>query len=341
MPYAPLRDLRILVIRFSSIGDILLTTPLLRALRHRHPECHLTVLTKRAFRPLLSDNPRIDRILELSDGNSLPSLAREIRHTKYTHKLDLHGNLRSRLLRTLAPGNWFGYSKRRVARTVLIRLKRDHYPPDTPPTAERFFEAARALDVTPDGEPAEFCLSDEARGHADRWLAAHDFGTERPLVAIAPRTAHETKCWPLPHWLTLVQDLAAGGTDTVVVGGAEEAAECQTVAEAGGSRSVSVAGIFGLQRAGALIARAQALVSGDTGAMHMGAALGTPVVALFGPTVRQFGFFPYVAPAVVLERSLPCRPCSKMGGASCPLGHHRCLRDIAPGEVRKALDRWL
>jgi heptosyltransferase-2 len=90
-----------------------------------------------------------------------------------------------------------------------------------------------------------------------------------------------------------------------------------------------------------VIARAQALASGDTGAMHMGTALGTPVVALFGPTVRQFGFFPYEAPAVVLERSLPCRPCSKMGGARCPLGHHRCLRDITPGEVRSALDQWL
>jgi heptosyltransferase-2 len=289
----------------------------------------------------LSDNPRIDRILELSEGNSLRSLAREVRHTKYTHKLDLHGNLRTRLLRTLAPGNWFGYSKRRVARTALIRLKLDRYPTDTPPTAERFFEAARALDVTADGEPAEFCLSDEARSHANRWLAIRGIGTERPMVAIAPRTAHETKCWPMAHWLTLVQDLAASGVDSVVVGGAEEAAACQIVAEAGGSRSISAAGIFGLQRAGAVIARAQALASGDTGAMHMGTALGTPVVALFGPTVRQFGFFPYEAPAVVLERSLPCRPCSKMGGARCPLGHHRCLRDITPGEVRSALDQWL
>jgi ADP-heptose:LPS heptosyltransferase len=216
----------------------------------------------------LSDNPRIDRILELSEGNSFLSLAQEVRHTKYTHKLDLHGNLRTRLLRTLVPGNWFGYSKRRVARTALIRLKRDCYPTDTPPTAERFFEAARALDVTADGEPAEFCLSDEARSHADRWLATHGIGTERPMVAIAPRTAHETKCWPMAHWLTLVQDLAASGVDSVVVGGAEEAAACQIVAEAGGSRSISAAGIFGLQRAGAVIARAQALASGDTGAMH-------------------------------------------------------------------------
>ncbi|NNG15255.1 MAG: glycosyltransferase family 9 protein [Gemmatimonadales bacterium] len=341
MPYAPLRNLRILVVRFSSIGDILLITPLLRALRRRYPDCHLTVLTKRTFRPLLSDNPRVDRILELSNGNSLRSLAREIRQTKYTHKLDLHGNLRSRLLRTLAPGDWFGYSKRRIARTALIRLKRDAYPPDTPPTAERFFEAARALDVTPDGAPAEFCLSDEARSHADHWLAMHGLATERPIVAIAPRTAHETKSWPMSHWLTLVQDLAESGVDSVVVGGAEEAAACQIVAEAGGARAISVAGLFGLQRAGAVIARAQALVSGDTGAMHMGTALGTPVVALFGPTVQQFGFFPYNAPGVVLERSLPCRPCSKMGGAHCPLGHHRCMRDIAPGEVRSALDQWL
>lgn len=341
MPYAPLRTLRILVVRFSSIGDILLITPLLRAIRHRHPDCHLTVVTKRVFRPLLSDNPRVDRLLELTAGNSIPRLAREIRRNGYTHKLDLHGNVRSRLLRALAPGNWRGYSKRRLERTALIRLKLDRYPPDTPPTAERFFEAARDLDITPDEQPAEFYLSDGAKKHADRWLAVHGLGTDRPLVAIAPRAAHETKCWPMTHWLSLVQGLAASGIDSIVIGGSEETSACQIVAEAGGSRSASVAGIFGLQRAGAAIARAQVLVSGDTGAMHMATALGTPVVALFGPTVRQFGFFPYNAPAVVMQRNLPCRPCSKMGGARCPLSHHRCLRDIAPEEVRSAIDQWL
>ncbi|HMU62585.1 MAG TPA: glycosyltransferase family 9 protein, partial [Gemmatimonadales bacterium] len=101
--------------------------------------------------------------------------------------------------------------------------------------------------------------------------------------------------------------------------------------------AVVAAGQFGLQGTGALLSRASALVSGDTGVMHMATGVGTPVVALFGPTVEAFGFFPYRARATVLQRDLPCRPCSRMGGPVCPLGHHACLRDIGPDAVASAL----
>jgi len=341
VPYAPLRARRILIVRFSSVGDILLITPLVRAIRERHPECHLTVLTERAFRPLISDNPRIDRILELRDGASLTHLAREIRHTGYTHKLDLQGDRRTRLLRTLAPGSWSAYSKRRLARNMLVRFKWSRYAATAPPVAEQYFEAARSLDVAPDGKPAEFSLSDNAHRHADRWLSANSFNGTRPLVALAPRTASETKCWPVSHWVTLVRELAADGIDSVIVGEADDAAACETIAASGGPHSRSVAGTFGLQRSGALIARARVLVTGENWPMHMATAVGTPVVALFGPTVRQFGFLPYGAPSIVVERNLACRPCSAEGGPSCPLGHHRCLSDIRPKTVRRALDQWL
>jgi ADP-heptose:LPS heptosyltransferase len=102
---------------------------------------------------------------------------------------------------------------------------------------------------------------------------------------------------------------------------------------------VVAAGRFGLQGSGALLARSAALVSGDTGVMHMATGVGTPVVALFGPTVEAFGFFPYRADATVLQRDLPCRPCSRMGGPTCPLGHHDCLRGIAAEEVMESLAR--
>ncbi|HJS47025.1 MAG TPA: glycosyltransferase family 9 protein, partial [Gemmatimonadales bacterium] len=98
------------------------------------------------------------------------------------------------------------------------------------------------------------------------------------------------------------------------------------------------AGEASLQGTGALLAAAAAAAAGDTGVMHMATAVGTPVVALFGPTVRQFGFFPYRARALVLERELSCRPCTFHGSARCPLGHHRCLRDISPEEVARGVE---
>jgi len=108
---------------------------------------------------------------------------------------------------------------------------------------------------------------------------------------------------------------------------------------AAGGMAESAAGEFSLQETGALLARARVLVSGDTGVMHMATGVGTPVVALFGPTVEQFGFFPYRARSIVLQRELACRPCSSTGTAACPLGHHRCLVELAPAAVAEAVER--
>ena len=122
----------ILVVRFSAIGDIILTTPLLRALRARHPGARISVLTKRQYVPLLADHPGIDEVFGISRSSRLPDIAAQIRSIRYTHLLDLHGSLRTRALRLLAPGPWHGYSKRWVAREALIRAKRNLYRDDVP-----------------------------------------------------------------------------------------------------------------------------------------------------------------------------------------------------------------
>lgn len=327
---------RILLVRFSSIGDILLTTPLIRALRARHPAARIDAVTKAAFAPLLADNPHLDTVVALAPGQGIPALAARLRPTDYTHRLDLHGSLRSRQLRLLLPGRWRGYRKHRLARGFLVLTHRNHYPPETPPVPERYFEAAEGLDVTPDGRPPEFGLGGAARAEADAWLHANGVNSDGGFVALAPGAAHATKRWPVEHWRALAASLAAEGRSIVVVGGHDDLATAAAVADAVPGAAVA-AGRFSLQGTGALLARASALVSGDTGVMHMATGVGTPVVALFGPTVEAFGFFPYRARATVLQRDLPCRPCSRMGGPVCPLGHHDCLRGIVPDVVRAAL----
>ena len=186
-------------------------------------------------------------------------------------------------------------------------------------------------------------------GHALdwQWLRQHGLGQQRPLIVAAPMAAHRTKRWPVAQWQELVRRLTAGGADVAVVGGSGDSDPCSLVARAGanaqtgGGRSASAAGVLGLQGTATLLAHARVTVSGDTGVMHMSTAVSTPVVALFGPTAKPFGFFPYRAKSTVLELDLPCRPCSKMGGSACPLGHHRCLVDISPEDVETAVRRWL
>ena len=322
------------------MGDILLTSALVRALRARHPDAHIAFLIKTQFAPLVSESPRLSEVITYADGAPLLPLARELRARRFTHLLDLHGSLRSRALHLLVPGRWREYSKRRVAREILIRLKKNVYH-DGVPEAERFFDAAEGLDVRPDGRGLEYFVSDAAVAKVNGWLGARGLDG-RPFTLLGPGAAHFTKRWPPEYWTALAADLARRGRAIVVTGGRAEREIGDAIVGAaraadGIALAANSAGEFSLQETGALLRRADALVVGDTGVMHMATAVGTPIVTMMGPTVAPFGFYPYHANATVLERDLYCRPCTPFGGATCPEKHHRCLRDIAPAEVEGAL----
>jgi lipopolysaccharide heptosyltransferase II len=336
--YIPAVPPNILLVRFSAMGDTLLMTPLIRALRLRHPEARLTVVTRETYASLFQHNPRINEVIGWRQGSSLAELGRRLRGDRFTHQLDLHGSLRSYALRWRVGGRWTSYPKHRAARAALIRTKRNLYP-DQRPVAERYFDAARDLDVAPDPGSLELFLPRATLQAAEQFLAHHGIGARRQLIAVAPGASRFTKRWPRHHWVALVHRLVDSGNDVIVLGGAAELELAREIAAAGGAAAASAAGDFDPAGTAALIKCARALISGDTGAMHLATAVGTPVAALFGPTVEAFGFFPYHAKAAVLQLELACRPCSAQGSAACPLKHHRCLQDLQPEVVLDALRR--
>lgn len=326
---------RILIVRFSSIGDILLTTPLVRALRARHPAARITYVVRADMADTLRHNPRLTELVTWDRSAPLSGLAARLRDTDWTHRLDLHGSLRSLALRQRVGGHWTGFSKHRLRRSLLIRTGRRHGG-HLGHVADRYFAAAAGLDVAPDGGGPEFFFPSQSQQQADEFLSHHGLGQARTLVAVAPGAAHATKRWPLAHWEALVRR-ARAASDIVVVGGPGEEALGEALVEAGGGAVANAAGRFDLMGTAALLKRARVMAGGDTGVMHLATAVGTPVVALYGPGVEEFGYFPYQARAVVLQKELGCRPCSSHGGPKCPLGHHRCLVDILPEEVAAAL----
>jgi len=330
----------ILAVRFSSIGDVLLTTPLLRALRLRHPSARITFLTREAYVALLSANPHVNEVMGMARDRGLGDVAAELRGHRFTHLLDLHDSVRSRALRLLVPGNWSSYPKYRIARAILIHTKRNVYR-EARSVAERYFSAARALDVEPDGRPPDLFWQPTAEQKVLEWFQQAGITDVVRPVAIAPGAAHATKRWPLEHWEILTRRLVEQGCQVLVVGGSDDAPLGSVLARMCPGRVHNAAGQFQLQETGALLQRTSAVISGDTGVMHMATAVGAPVVALFGPTVQPFGFFPYTKRAAVLELTMACRPCTSKGGPHCHLGHHRCLRDITPELVHEALCRTL
>jgi heptosyltransferase-2 len=202
--------------------------------------------------------------------------------------------------------------------------------------AERYFAAARQLDVSPDRRAPEFFTTNGAEADAAAFLAGHGLGAGRPLVALAPGAAHFTKRWPPQHWIALARQLGATH-DIVIIGGMAERSVAEEIIATARGRAASAAGRFSLDGTSALLRRAVALVAGDTGVLHLATAVGTPVVGLYGPTIEAFGFFPYAAPAITLQHHLGCRPCSSQGGPVCPLGHHHCLVKLMPDEVMAAV----
>jgi heptosyltransferase-2 len=327
----------ILAVRFSSLGDLILTTPLFRCIKRAHPSAHITLLTRSEYVPLFAHNPRVARVIGWDGGNPLRAITRELRKIEWTHRLDLHGSLRSLLVRGLVGGRWHGFPKRRLARAIQIRFKKDVYR-DRRHVAERYFDAATGLDVAPDDLPPEVFVPMDAASAADRFLRQAGVA-DRTLVALVPGAAHATKRWPEHHWVALTEMLVARGLGVLVLGGQAETEVSERLATVAGRRGASAAGCFDLAGTAALLKRARVAVAGDTGVMHLATAVQTPVVTLLGPTVRGFGFTPYHARSTIIERDLDCRPCTKMGGPACPLGHHHCLEWITAAEVAEAVRR--
>jgi len=315
----------ILVVRFGALGDVVLTTPLLRAMHDAYPAARLTVVTKAAWGPLLTGNPHVTNVEALAPGESLRTLARRLRATAWDYRLDLHGSLRSRALRRMVGGSWQGWRKPRLRRALRVwagvRAGRA-----VPPVAEQYFAAARALGIARDAGPPEVHPTPDDEARADESVLPRRF------VALAPGAAHATKRWPLPHWDRLAGLLADRGIPTVAVGSGDDPAPAAARMEVRG---------IGLGATAAVLRRATLAVTNDSGLMHLATAVGTPVVALFGPTVPDLGYGPHRPDAVVLERALSCRPCSVYGRAHCPLRHHRCMIDLMPETVADTVEAQL
>jgi len=313
---------RVLVVRFGALGDVVLTTPLLRAIRRASPDADITVVTGATWAPLLRQHPAVDAVEPFGPGDRLRDLANRLRRVRWDHRIDLHGSLRSRLLRLLIPGRWGSWRKPRLgrARQVWAGLT----APPLPPVAEQYFAAATALGVTPDGHGPDIHPTDEDERAVDALVPPG------PFIGLAPGAAHATKRWPGPHWAGLAELLARRGLPSVIVGAADDRGFVT------GGPGLDACGI-GLGPTAALLRRAAAVVANDSGLMHLATAVQTPVVALFGPTTPTLGYAPYRARAVILERDRPCRPCSVYGTAHCPMRHHRCMIDLTPEEVADAV----
>ncbi len=316
---------KIALIRFSSIGDIVLTLPVVHLLRKQWPEAELHFITKRLFHDLLSGETTITKFHLLDKNESLRSMKSELVAEQFDLIVDLHDNLRSRYL-TLGVGvQVVRYQKERLRRLLYLYLKKREF---VVPVWRRYLNAVDGGNSEPD---FSLSLPEKVHHSVDKLLP------NTPFLVIAPGSTWATKEWPLERYRELAPLLSEGSFKVVVVGGEKDRKVQDVIQEQLSDRLISLAGELTIAESAAVVARASLLLTVDTGMMHIGSAFNRPALVLFGSTVKEFGFFPASSKARVFEQDLPCRPCSHTGKKTCPKKHHRCMNNVSAEVIATAV----
>jgi len=339
-----------LIIRLSSVGDVVLSSPLVRSLRGRFPDCRIDYVVKSAYADLVRHNPYVDSVIEFPDAGTaadLLRLRRTIAASGYDLIIDIHDSIRSRFL-CAGMRRVVRLNKRKIARWLLVRFKIDTYGRfgGAPAVAERYLETLGAWGVRDHGRGLELFVPDTIRETVDALLAGENIPKTARCIGVCPSAKHANKMWPEERFAMAAGVLAAQEGDPVLLfGSADERERCATIATIiassfPGTHVVNLAGWTSLLETAAVMDHCAVVIANDTGLMHIAVARGTQVVALFGPTVRQFGFFPPAARSTVIEvTGLGCRPCTHIGLPRCPEGHFLCMNAIQVDTVVAAARR--
>lgn len=292
---------------------MLLCAPALRALRRRFPDAPLHFLVASEFRQAAELLPGIDKIIEFDRNSGWRGLLRlrRLLSRRYELIVDLQNSWRSTFLRVFCfPLMWTKAVRYRLRRWLLIRFKWNTYGA-TKPVALRYLEAVKTVGGDDDGAGLDLIVPEPENQVA-----------KANLIVLCPGAKHATKRWPIENWIHVAEQLKRDGLEIAVCGTQGEAEECRRIGEAGAAVILDAP----LKEIGTLMRSSAGVITHDSGLMHLAAGSGAPVLAIFGPTVEAFGFYPFRAQSVVLENSVSCRPCTAFGGETCPKGHHDCMK---------------
>lgn len=322
-------NLKILIIRFSSIGDIVLTTPVIRCLKKQLPGTEIHYLSKRNFKDVLAANPYIDKLhlLEESLSNTISELQKE----NFDLVVDLHNNLRTLIIKTRLGVKSRSFDKLNWQKWLLVNFKIRRLPAIH--IVDRYMNTVNFLGVKNDDQGLDYFLNSE-----------HDLGsllppTHHEFIGLVIGAQHATKRLPQQQLIKLCKNLMQ---PIVLLGGPDDELRGAEICEAAGTHVFNGCGKFTLDQSAYLVKMAQQIISHDTGLMHIAAAFNKPIISIWGNTVPEFGMYPYkTAESIIVEvNDLHCRPCSKIGYNKCPLGHFKCMNDIdIPFIIESTKDR--
>lgn len=326
---------KVLLIRFSSIGDVVLVAPVVAALKDRFAEAEIHLLTKKGISPAWKGDPRVKvRFFDEKDAHyGLPGFFRfigELRAERYDVVIDLHGLPKTRALTVAIGAKTLRYDKASMARRKYVRTKVP--PAEIVHSSRRYVRALAPLGIDPEA-PLNPIIDVEERASRSVGNMVQALNIRGPqMVAFAPGSQWGTKQWGWEKFDALAAKLHEKGEWIALVGGPEDKERCEQLAE--GRKALNFAGLLSLQETLALMDFCKLMVTNDSGPMHMAGARGVPVVGLFGSTTRELGFWPLGEKSIILDvAGLECRPCSPHGLAACPAGHFKCMNELSVERV--------
>lgn len=324
--------MRILVIRLSSIGDVLLTTPVLRAWKEKYPNSTLDFLVLEQFQSVLKDCPYIDNLYVFrkkeNDGlRNVLKFAKQLSQHKYDYVFDLHNKFRSQFLRWAMGVPYFVYKKRKWWKSILVNLGLISYHVDDT-IIKNYFGAFQNFSLSYEGELLHFSVEE---------TVAEKFQDYASYPVLAPGASKSTKRWPWESFAALASLLYEKyGKESLLIGGKEDEESCQRIIEKSGGKAISFAGRLSIQESGALLSKASFLVTNDSGPFHIARGVSCPSFVIFGPTSPKM--FEFGERDTLIYASVPCSPCSLHGDKSCPKKHFSCMKDITAEQILREIE---
>jgi heptosyltransferase-2 len=320
--------MKFLIIRFSSIGDIVLTTPVVRCLKQQAQTAQVHYLTKASFKGIVETNPYIDKVHVLKDD--WETLFAELKAERFDYIIDLHHNLRTLKVKKALKVKAFSFNKLNIQKWLLTVFKINMMPPMH--IVDRSLATVKQFGVVNDGKGLDYFIPENDVVKPNDIPAQHQFG----FIGVVIGAALPTKRLPVHKLKELCTKI---DYPIILLGGPEDKVNGDEIASVDNIKVYNACGKFNLNESADLVRKAQLIITHDTGLMHIAAAFKKPVISIWGNTVSSFGMSAYYGNAQVTdikhEVKLSCRPCSKIGYKKCPRRHFKCMEQQDIEQIAK------
>ena len=312
-----------LIIRFSSIGDIVLTTPVLRNLKNQGEDVEIHYLTKASYVNLLKANPYIDKVYGFE--GSVAQWSYKLKYEHFDYVIDLQNSLRSRRFLNKLKVLSFSVDKINIKKWLMVNLKINRLPDKH--IVDRYLETLQVFDIVNDGKGLDYFIPKEEEVK----LSVLPKSFQKGYIAFSIGGKHNTKKLPVEKIISICNKL---DSPILLMGGEEDKENGQIVAAENNNMITNACGLYSIHQSASLIKQAKIVISHDTGLMHIAAAFNKPIISIWGNTIPEFGMYPYLPENSMSESNiiqvtgLKCRPCSKIGFSKCHKKHFKCMEEI-------------